>query len=433
MKKNKSKMNVRFTSYWTIGVIIMFSASVNAQSTKWVDQSGGNDANDGNTEATAYASLQYAVDNSISGTSTTQSVINVKDGTYEATGLINSGGFSTALLISSLDYLTIQAVSGHNPQVKPSTAANIVSVSLDNSDHIIIDNIDSDQTVAQFDNYHVNNSDDITVKNCTFEGGEDGIDFNSDLTSALIENNTFLNIVNGSGDEVLDFTDASYSGVTIQDNLFENNYRHITLNEGSGKTISNFIIRRNTMNGTTSEEAIRLIGVSDIILENNVILNNLQQGIYIDTGCSNITIQHNSFYNNDQEAAGNGEIRTKVTTADIIVKNNIFYANGSNPVFETSVSSLPGEDFNLVYNYGGTFTFSPNTIDGIDPEFMSIVPGSEDLHLQNTSIAIGAGTNLGVSDDHDQNARPQPVASNPDLGAYESGNDVPVPVELTSF
>lgn len=159
----------------------------------------------------------------------------------------------------------------------------------------------------------------------------------------------------------------------------------------------------------------------------------MQQGIYIDTGCANITVQHNSFYNNDQEAVGNGEIRTKVTTADIIIKNNIFYANGSNPVFETTVTSLPGEDYNLVYNYGGTFTYSPNTIDGIDPEFVSTTPGSEDLHLQNTSVAIGAGTNLGVSDDHDQSARPQPVASNPDLGAYESVHDVPIPVELIAF
>ncbi len=77
--------------------------------------------------------------------------------------------------------------------------ANIVSVSIEDCDHLIIDNIDSDQTVAQFDNWHVWDSDDLTLRNSTFEGGEDGIDFNTDITNALIEKNTFKNITTGSG------------------------------------------------------------------------------------------------------------------------------------------------------------------------------------------------------------------------------------------
>ena len=38
------------------------------------------------------------------------------------------------------------------------------------------------------------------------------------------------------------------------------------------------------MDGTNSQEAIRLIGASGILIQNNVIMNNMQQGIYIDTG-----------------------------------------------------------------------------------------------------------------------------------------------------
>lgn len=154
---------------------------------KWVDQTGGSDSDDGNTEGTAYLTLQHAINESNSGTAETRSIIHVKDGTYETTGQTNTGGSPTAILIQNLDYLTIQAVSGHNPKVMPGTAASIVSISIENSDHLIIDNIDSDQTTAQFDNWHVWDSDDLPVRNSTFEGGEDGIDFNTDLTTALID------------------------------------------------------------------------------------------------------------------------------------------------------------------------------------------------------------------------------------------------------
>ena len=37
-----------------------------AATTKWVDQVGGSDANDGNSEPMAYKTLQFAIDNSTS-------------------------------------------------------------------------------------------------------------------------------------------------------------------------------------------------------------------------------------------------------------------------------------------------------------------------------------------------------------------------------
>lgn len=401
-----------------------FDSAAVAQTTKWVDQSAGSDANDGNTPATAYQTLQFAVDNSTSGLPGTPSVITVKDGTYAATGLTNAGGYSTALLIRNLDYLIVQAAPGHNPVVKPASAGDIVSISIDNCNHLIIENIDSDQTIAQFDNWHVRNSSDLTVRNCTFEGGEDGIDFETSHSTALIEGNVFKNITTGSGDEVLDFTDGSYSGVIIQDNWFDYNYRQITLNNEAG-TITGFMIRRNCMDGTNSQEAIRLIGASNVTIENNVVLNSLQQGLYIDTGCSNINVWHNTFFNNQLE-----QIRNKINSADIVIKNNIFYANGTHAALAASVSPLPGEDFNLIYNQGAqtesgsqpaVTLFGGNTQVGADPMFVSTTAGSEDLHLQEGSPALAAGTDLGVSDDNEKNPRPLPSASNPDLGAYEKG------------
>jgi len=415
------KKHLRFLTICAVAFIT--AGSLYAQTEKWVDQAGGNDSNDGNTALTAYATLQYAINNSSSGTSTTSSIIHVMNGTYETSGQTNQGGYATAILIQDMDYLTIHAVSGQEPKVMPGTAADIASISIQNCDYLIIDNIDSDQTIAQWDNWHVWDADFLTVRNCTFEGGKDGIDFNTGMNTALIENNTFQNITSGS--DALDIDDGSYSYVTVQDNLFTNNYRHLIISSAS-----NIIIQRNIMNGTVSEEAIRLIGASDVMVENNVIMNNEQQGVYVDAGCGNVSIQHNTFFNNDLGETGSsyGEIRTKVYTADIIIQNNIIYGNGLNPAFETSVSPLPGEDYNLVYNTSdvGTFPFGGNTITGLDPNFINIVAGSEDLHLNHGSPAIDAGANLGVLTDIELNTRVAP----PDIGAYEyaSTNNPPIAI-----
>jgi len=391
---------------------------------KWVDAAAGSDANDGNSEATAYATLQHALNNSESGLdNANRSFIYVKNGTYSSAGLANTcEGIPGAAYVHNLDWLTIQAAPGHEPVIKP--PAGVMSLVVESSDHLVVDNLDSDQTVALTDNWNVCDSDDLTLRNSTFQGGNDGIDFHTALTVALIENNTFTNIVNGNGDEVLDFTDEfSYSGVVIQDNVFINNYRQITLNPDPGGSANNFLIQRNWMNGTTSEEAIRLINAVNIDIINNVILNSMQEGVYVDTGCSDIGIFHNTFFNNSQQASPQlGEIRTKITSATVTIQNNIINGNGANPPIDTTVASLPGEDYNLFYDYvlAGSFTtFGPNSISGQDPLFVSTTAGSEDLHLTFYSPAIESALPSPINDDKDKGPRPNPTGTDPDMGAYE--------------
>lgn len=429
---NKRAVSIGLSiSFLFVLLLAVFQPVAAAPTVKWVDAVGGNDANDGDTQATAYATLQTALANSMPGTdNANRSIINVMDGTYTGAGIAEPcDGFPAAVVVKDLDWLTIQAAPGEEPVIKP--PAGVVSLIVKNSDHLIVDNIDSDQTVGLADNWHVCDSDDITVRNLHFEGGKDGIDFTTVLTAALIENNTFSNIISGSGDEVLDFTDFTASNVTIQDNTFTNVYRSITIFPPTG-TSSNFLIQRNMMNGTTSEEHIRLINTTDSTLVNNVIMNSLQQGLYIDDGCSNIKLWQNTFFNNALGGRGDGELRTKISTADIDIRNNIFYGALDHPIFETEtgVTSLPGEDYNLVYNYtlSGPFTtFGTNTLIGLDPLFVSTTSGSEDLHLTSGSPAIEAAPTLGVTDDKDKNARPDPSGSDPDMGAYE------FPALITSY
>jgi len=393
------------------------------QTTKWVDQANGSDANNGNTEATAYASLQHAINNSLSGNAATRSLIYVKNGAYAAAGLLNPSGASTAILIQNLDYLTMQAAPSHAPKIQPATAG-MVSLSIANCQHLIVDGMASDQTVAQADNWQVFNSNDLTVRNCAFEAGQRGINFSTTLNTALVEKSTFKNISLLATSDALEFLQASYSGVTIQDNTFLNNKRHIRLHLQTGNTISNFTIRRNMMNATSGEESLRLIGATNVVIENNVVLNSAQQDLYLDSGCSNITVRHNTFYK-----AGFESIRTKINSADIVIKNNVFYGNGAHAAIAASFSPLPDEDYNLMFNTGSTTettsqpavtAFGANTKTGVDPLLVSTLADSENLHLQNTSPAIAMGADLGATDDAERNARPQPVSTKPDVGAYES-------------
>jgi hypothetical protein len=394
-----------------------------AQTTKWVDQTGGSDANDGNTEATAYATLQFAIDNSTSGTAATQSIINVKDGDYQTPGQ-TIGGFATGVLVEDLNHLTLQAVAGHEPSATP-LAGGGSSIGVENCSHVIIDNIDLDGSLSSFDRMHVRNSNDITLKNSTVEFGLDGIDVETDHTTFLIEKNVFRNLTA----DAVDFSDGAYSDITIQDNIFENNNRRPILIRNLGNApIGDFIIRRNISFGTNSQEAFRVIGADNVLIENNVLMFSTQQGLYIDTNVSggtpssNITVLHNTFFKNGEE-----EIRTKVSGSDIIIKNNIIHPDGIHAAISANTSSLPGEDFNLVFNNGTSTessqaaitTFGANTIIGSDPLFVSTTAGSEDLHLQSGSPAIAAGTDLGVTDDIEKKIRPNPSATDPDMGAYE--------------
>jgi hypothetical protein len=63
------KISMAFTFLMGLAIVVMGVTHASAQTTKWDDQNYGSDANDGNSEATAYATLQFAIDNSMSGTS----------------------------------------------------------------------------------------------------------------------------------------------------------------------------------------------------------------------------------------------------------------------------------------------------------------------------------------------------------------------------
>ncbi len=102
-------------------------------------------------------------------------------------------------------------------------------------------------------------------------------------------------------------------------------------------------------------------------------------------------------------------------TSYVWVRNSIIsgYAEG----FKVEGTTTLDEDYNLFWNNGTNITpthsIGTHDITGQDPAFYN--PAGGDFHLRTTSPAIGAGTDLGVTDDLDGRAR----TARWDIGAYQ--------------
>jgi len=181
---------------------------------------------------------------------------------------------------------------------------------------------------------------------------------------------------------------------------------------------------------------------SPIRFENNSIIatNSNQAGISIVSGtCNYLDFFHNSI------------CMTGGTTPDAFlmvlgtgvsnrISNNIFYSANGPGLRVSPASRVSASDNNVIRNggifgvYWGTTWYydQPSLAAGsgknlnsmfTDPLFVNI---TSDLHLQSTSPCLGAGqVTSTVLDDFDGEARPQPVATNPEIGADERPEQCP--------
>jgi hypothetical protein len=108
---------------------------------------------------------------------------------------------------------------------------------------------------------------------------------------------------------------------------------------------------------------------------------------------------------------------------------NIYFRAGESPSHVTfSYSDLEGGQDSIVTNDNGTVTWGDGNID-LDPLFMDADSG--DYHLSDLSPAISAATDsVQIGDnwfiapvtDVEGSARPSPINTLPDMGAYENEN-----------
>jgi hypothetical protein len=103
-------------------------------------------------------------------------------------------------------------------------------------------------------------------------------------------------------------------------------------------------------------------------------------------------------------------------TPRIVLRNNILYSNKKAITYGQNASKL-NNGYNIFYRTdGGNLSITLGTGDkAVDPRLMN--GASKDFHLQSTSPAIDAGTNLNYPLDLDGKLVPRGPA--PDVGAYE--------------
>jgi hypothetical protein len=165
--------------------------------------------------------------------------------------------------------------------------------------------------------------------------------------------------------------------------------------------------------------------VENVRVYNNLAYNNRTGGFAIPwwSGTKDGIKRNIQFVNNTAFNNGYGFQNTSPLNENVVVRNNLFVQN------TVPVQLLPGSeaqftvDHNLFYGPGGTYGTDP--VVG-DPKFVG--PTAADLHLQDGSPAIDAGSSAGAPNtDLDGNPRPLPNGGAFDIGAYEFVPAVPGP------
>jgi|GEM_PF-980498 len=328
----------------------------------------------------------------------------VKSGTYAESLEDNiPGGSSWSAPV------TVAAYPGHTVTLKPNPGAEFVLHFQGPQQYIVIDGLIIDAINTTYDAVKITGGGEASgpahhirlirseVKNSPGQGVQ---------TSWFADFNEFINSNfhdNGLKTDDPGHTHAFYistSNNLIEGSVISNNNTgygvHIYEEEG-GRRANNNIVRNNRIfaNGYATGGAGIIMGSGDgNTAYNNLIYGNAQGIKVAYFNPLNTTVYNNTIYNN----TGYG-IEVESDSKNVVVRNNIFYANGGPEIQDYGVGSVT--DHNLV---------------GTDPKFVNAAAG--DFRVQSGSPAIDAGITVsGVTTDIFGTPRPQGPAY--DLGAVE--------------
>jgi len=464
---------MKILTHLIILFFVLSSISI-SQTIIYVDANQSNDLGDGTSWSTAKKYLQSGLALASSGYD-----IYVAQGTYypdEGTGQTNNDNTSTFQMIEGVNiyggfqtgggtkdpetYITILDGDQDQSGTKNSNdAANVVrGANSATIDGFIIRNGNANTGTIWNGGGMYNNNVNPIINNCKFisntsyySGGGMFNDYSSPTISGCeFENN--ITIYQGSGGGMV-LAHAS-SDVNITDCTFLNNYASahggginiewsqssvtVTLNnctfEGNSANgyggglriyVADTRIERCTFDGNSSLSGGGADNQGGGTLEfvNCIFVNNTASswGGAINNYGPTTSIIHCTSYGNS--GAGNDGLVSY--DCSVTITNSIFW-DSNNPIGHGGSGTLT-VTYSDIRQEIGIYSGTGNINN--DPCCVS----STDLHLADDSPCIGAGTDVGVTNDRDGNIRPNPEGSIPDMGAYENPLDEPLPVELSSF
>jgi parallel beta-helix repeat protein len=170
---------------------------------------------------------------------------------------------------------------------------------------------------------------------------------------------------------------------------------------------------KNTQNGST-------IGPyhGKTYITNNLVYGSGGAGIHTYSS-EHIRIVNNSVYFNQLTPdLDKGEIDAQ-SSNDVIIRNNIFYAQTNRPINTNWNNTNVILDYNLYYGGNGSSVHGSNTITA-DPKFLNpLLTIDADFQVNSGSPAIDNGSAL-LAPDVDFRGVTRPIGNGYDIGAYES-------------
>ncbi len=442
---------MRFASIAFPVIAVLLATTGAAQAADRYVSGTGLDSNNGNTEQTAYRTLNKAA-----------TVVNpgdtvwILDGTYSSTQWV---GVSFTRSGTENAWITWKAKPGHHPELVL-TANNWVAINVDASYQVIdgltitgmmdaftLDEANADMNATsasprfneggiQIDNrFKATRDHHLVIRNCTIRkctgggisilGGDDVL-----IEDNAIYENCWYGRYAGSGISCLlsgnTGTDTGYRIIVQRNRVWRNECRVIWKDKGflsDGNGIIMDTLRGDTLTKKDSQGNITATDVytpytGRALVANNVSWMNGGSGMHAYKS-DNVDFINNTAWNNGQmvgypEIGLNNANNSRVT-------NNIMYArSGGNTTWGTG--SLVGNVFNHNIQFGPHPSSGANDL-FVDPKFRfldPLNPAACDFRLLDTSPAIDAGTVIsGMTPVVDVTGLARPQRSGIDRGAYE--------------
>lgn len=387
----------------------------------WV-KNGGNDANDGLSVATAWATLVHAAGKVAPG-----DTVHVLDGSYQGFYLTKSGAPGAPI--------TFRA-EGPNGRITANNPITPDGINLEGASYVVIDGfVVNERTRAGIRAVLGSH---VTVRNCKLGwNGRWGI-LTGFVDDFVAEGNEAHHSVVEHGIYVSNSSDRPI----VRNNLvWSNNGNGLHFNGDAGLggdgLIEDALVEGNVIwdNGRGGGSGINMDGGTRSTIRNNLLFDNHASGISLYRIDASAGAKDNLVINNTIVQASDGRWAININNGSTgnTVRNNILYnLHPSRGVIMIDASSRPGfsSDYNSVMSRfsadGGSSVISLAAWQALGYDAHSFVatpaehfvaPGS-DFHLLPTSPAVDAGSPSGAPN-ADLEGNPRPVGDGVDLGAYE--------------
>jgi len=270
-----------------IFIFLFFIPVVSIQSINYYVSNSGNDSNDGLTQSTAFASLQFASDQVAAGDS-----VLVEDGTYVGFDHRNTSGNASALIVFK--------AMGENVLINQRGPIRNDGINIENADYIVIDGFIVNGMPGNGNGIRVVFSNNCEVRNNSCDGNAERGIFTGFANDILIEHNICTNSVDEHGIYVSNSGDRP---IIRYNECYGNNNIGIHINadlsSGGDGIISDAQIYGNIIYENNLAAGINLDGVENPVIYNNLIYNNhFGQGIALFQQDGAIVTSGAKIYNN---------------------------------------------------------------------------------------------------------------------------------------